>query len=558
MTSTFHGLETMRRAISAQQSALHTTGHNIANANTPGFSRQRVNFATTNAFPTPSLTPPLIPGQIGTGVKVSDVQRIRESFLDLQFRAENNQNGYWSAKHTAYMKVEDIMNEPTENGLANSMDRFWRSLQDLSVHPEDSGARSVVRQQGIALAETFNYTYNSLESVQRDYHQQVEVQKDHINSLARQINDLNKLIAGIEPNGLVPNDLYDSRDKLVDELSLYLNVSVEQVNSGGLARESAAGRYTIKLLDENGRDLGVTLVDGSRLEANELHLSYDENTKLVDGMYFANPRAVEAAKDSSGKVDMDTLKEQKGVAQFTNLDRFMPPGGLKATIEAYGYMTGEMEKGIIPGMKAELDLMVFTFVEEFNKVHASGWSLSEIETGGKFIQDDGTTEGYHFFTFNEGPNGVIGDNNIKGAAGMLRVSENILNELNTIAASGATNGNPLAVAFAGDGSNALALANVKDRNLEFNGTTTNVQSFYQGVIGNMAVATRESERNMNNTESLRDSVENRRQSVSGVSLDEEMANMIQFQHAYNAAARNITVIDEMLDRIINGMGVVGR
>ncbi|WP_096437073.1 flagellar hook-associated protein FlgK [Alteribacter populi] len=542
MQSTFHGLETARRAINAQQTAIQTTGHNIANANTPGYSRQRVNFSQTEAFPSPGFNKPNIPGQIGTGVKAGEVERVREAFLDVQYRAENNKHGYWDNRHSALEKIEDIMNEPTEDGLAQTMDRFWESLQDLNANPEDSGARSVVRQRGVALAETFNYTYNSLESIQKDYKSEIGVETDRMNSLLNQINDINKQVARIEPHGDLTNDLYDKRDMLVDELSQYVNISVEQVGSGGLSKETADGKYTIKLADESGNDTGVTLVNGRDLEANQFRVSYDEDTGLVDNIYVASAKALENSEDVSD------LEGKSGVVSFNSLEDFNSYGKFRASMEAYGYMDGEEEAGLFPEMMQALDQMVHTFISGeggFNETHSNGWSLYEIENG--------EHEGFDFFDFASGDDPITEDN-IKGAAQRLKVSDDILGDLDKIAAASEVDGE----AFSGDGSNALNLANVKDADLDFNGTTTNVQSYYQGVIGDMAVSTNEANRMARNTDQLRESVEDRRQSVSGVSLDEEMSNLIQFQHAYNAAARNLTVMDEMLDRIINGMGVVGR
>ncbi|RNA67568.1 flagellar hook-associated protein FlgK [Alteribacter keqinensis] len=515
--STFHGLETARRAINTQQSAIHTTGHNIANANTQGYSRQRVNFTPTEAFPNPGFNKPSIPGQLGTGVKAGEIERIRESFLDLQYRKENNKHGYWSARHTALEKIEDIMNEPTEDGIAQTMDRFWQSLQDLSVYPEDSGARSVVRQNGIALAETFNYTAQSLEAVQRDYKNQLGVENTRVNSLLDQINNVNQQIASVEPHGYLANDLYDARDNLVDELSEYVNISVEQVSSGGMAKENAAGRYTIKLLNEHGQDMGVTLVNGRSLEAARFELSYDEDSGLIDGI-------------SVGGETFDP-------------EEFNSYGKLKGSIETHGYLADGEEFGLIPEMMQSIDQMVYAFTSAFNDVHESGMSLYEMANGEESIA---------FFDFAGGLN--ISAGNVKGAALGLKVTDDILGDLDKIAAATVTGGE----AFSGDGSNALALANVKDNPLNFGDSTTNVQSFYQGVIGALAVSTNEAERMSRNTDQLRESVDDRRQSISGVSLDEEMTNLIKFQHAYNAAARNMTTIDEMLDRIINGMGVVGR
>src|SRR5690625_6204601 len=111
---TFYGLEMAKRALFSQQSAIYTTGHNISNANTDGYSRQRVNFKTTSPFPHPSRTQPYIAGQRGTGVDVGSVQRIRDQFLDVQFRNENSKLGYWDSRAESLKRMENLLNEPTE------------------------------------------------------------------------------------------------------------------------------------------------------------------------------------------------------------------------------------------------------------------------------------------------------------------------------------------------------------------------------------------------------------------------------------------------------------
>ncbi|MFZ0474625.1 MAG: flagellar hook-associated protein FlgK, partial [Halobacillus sp.] len=219
MVSTFHGLEVAKRGLFTQQSALYTTGHNISNANTEGYTRQRVNFEQTGPYPAASRNRAEIPGQMGTGVQAQSIERVRTQFLDDQYRGENNRSGYYSIMASSMERMEEVMNEPSENGLAKTMDRFWQSLQDLSVNPEDSGARSVVRQRGKAVAETFNYLSNTIHTMQLDVKNEVSVTTKEINSLASQINNVNKQIAELEPHGYVANDLYDERDRLIDQLS---------------------------------------------------------------------------------------------------------------------------------------------------------------------------------------------------------------------------------------------------------------------------------------------------------------------------------------------------
>lgn len=516
MRSTFMGLETARRGMFTQQSALHATGHNIANANTPGYSRQRINFEQTEPYPSASLNRPQIPGQVGTGVKAGSVQRIREGFLDVQYRSENNKLGFWESRAESLRKMEEILNEPSEEGLANTMDVFWQSLQDLAVNPMNAGARAVVRQRGIAVAETFNYLSSSLETVQKDLQNEVSVGEKQINSLLSQINEVNNQIGKVEPNGYLPNDLYDERDRLLDQLSTMVNIKVEYAPSGGNALAMAEGKVMIKLVNDSGKQL-ANLISTSGY--NEVAIKFDGLDSSVKTINFGNSTIDVAEFKSSGK--------------------------LRGIIESYGYEESGKVNGIYPDMLAELDNLAFTFATEFNKVHESGMSPNEISAGTNksisFFQDMKTKD--------------ILDR--KGFAARIELSADIKESFDNIAtADGADPAN----ATVGDATNAVNLANVINQKFDFGlkNELSDFRNYYEGVIGGMAVLSQEAVRFTQNSTTLRLAVENKRQSVHSVSLDEEMSNMIQFQHAYNASARMITLTDELLDKVINGMGVGGR
>lgn len=514
MRSTFHALETARRGMLTQQSALYTTGHNIANANTPGYTRQRVNFQQTEPYPAPAMNRPQIPGQLGTGVEAGSIQRVRENFLDVQYRGESQKLGYWQARSEALVKMEEIMNEPSEEGLAKTLDRFWQSLQDLAVNPSNSGARSVVRQRGVAVAETFNYLANSLKSIQGDLKNEIDLTVKQVNSLANQINNVNKQISEIEPHGYLPNDLYDERDRLIDQLSQIVNIDVSYTKSGGNALAISEGMATIRLVDANGASIG-SLVEAGGFKVNELSLSYKDD-KLVQGFKLGD-------------------EELKSIEDFTS------NGKLKGLIESNGYVdVNGTEKGLYAEMLYDLDVMAYDFAAEFNRVHSTGWNITDINAG--------THNGNDFFAY-EGLNQPTDDNK-SGAASLLKLDDSIKSSLDNIAAA--------STSTLGDGKNALALAEVKNNKLTINGNETTVQSYYESIIGGMAVNSQEADRLMRNSGVLLDAVQQRRDSTSAVSLDEEMTNMIQFQHAYNANARMINVTDELLDKIINGMGLVGR
>jgi len=505
--STFHGLEMAKQALYAQQSALYTTGHNISNANTDGYSRQRVNFNTMQPFPSGSRNRPQMPGQIGTGVEIGAVQRVRNNFLDYQFRAENSKSGYWDTRSDSLGRLEELLNEPSDSGLSKIMDQFWDSLQELAANPDNSGARSVVAHRGSAVAETFNHLSKSITSMREDLKNQIDVTTSDANSLLRQINELNNQIKQVEPHGYVANDLYDDRDRLIDELSEIVNIKVNHDKTSDGAKDIANGIVSIELVDRNGQSMNtppVMLLDGTARDqskaVHELDVTYN----------------------SDGAVQSISVE---GYDQLEPLALMESIGSLKGLIESYGYVDEDGDLiGEYPDMLGELDKLAAAFADEFNRVHRMG---EEGEDAQNFFSYDGT----------------------EGAAASLTVLKEVMDDPSLINAS--------TDASSGSGDNALALADVFSEDLdELDGATVN--DFFGSLIGQLGVRAEKSNRMSQNSDVLRSQVEEQRMSVSGVSLDEEMSNMIKFQHAYSAAARSMTTIDEMIDRIINNMGLVGR
>ncbi|MGM7634576.1 flagellar hook-associated protein FlgK [Bacillus sp. Hm123] len=470
MRSTFSGLETAKRGMFTQQSALYTTGHNISNANTPGYTRQRINFQTTTPYPSVGMNRPQIPGQMGTGVEAGSVQRIRNDFLDLQFRGKNSDLGYWQSRADSLSKLENVLNEPSENGLSKVMGEFWKSLEILSTNPENEGARVVVLESAQAVADTFHHLHSSITEIREDLGYQAETTVKDVNSILTRINDLNQQIKDVETHGYLPNDLYDDRDRLVDELSQHLNIEVEKVESGGANLAIADGLYNINVVNADGTK--IPLIDANTSTINQLTM----------------------AEDADGNITIS--------ANGSTLDS---EGQFKALVEA--------NNNDYPKMLDALDKMAKDFATAFNDVHDDGIDLNGDQGG-------------PFFSVSEGASDI----------------SVVIVDSSKIAAS--SNGD------AGDGENALNLANVQH--------DAGIISFFEGTIGSLGVQARAANRQLKSSIASVMMIEGSRQSISSVSLDEEMTNLIKYQHAYNAAARNITVVDEMLDKVINGMGVVGR
>ncbi|MGG3693184.1 flagellar hook-associated protein FlgK [Heyndrickxia ginsengihumi] len=539
MSSTFSGLEIAKRAMAAQQSALYTVGNNVANANTEGYTRQRVNLTPTDEYPTVARNRPQMAGQIGTGVEAGSVQRVREKFLDVQYRDNNNTLGYWNARSDSLSQMEDVMNDTSDSGLSNTLEDFWESIQDLSTNPEDVSARSVVIERGETVADTFHYLSQSLSTIKSNLGSEISVSVNDINSILKRVGDLNNQISQQEVNGYLPNDLYDQRDNLVDQLSSYLNIKVSTQSSGGQSPAMADGIYNITL--ENGDGQEISLVQGSSYSTLQVQNGVDSDG---DGVLDAPP----ADGEMTGIVVGDTtlsFADANGNVTFAQ-------GKLRGSIESYGYQYtnsagNTVATGIYPDALDQLDQLAYTFGTVFNAVHEKGTDLDG-NTGNDFFTFDGLTD-YH------------------GAANALKVDPNMT--YSKVAAS--ANGD------SGDGTNAINLGNIEDFELSSSSislqgftdqldlstlnlpiSTGTIASNYEGMIGKIGVDAQEANNLQSNSESLLNSVDSNRQSVSAVSLDEELTNMIKYQQAYNAAARSITVCDDMLDKIINSMGTVGR
>ncbi|MCG3089592.1 flagellar hook-associated protein FlgK [Sporosarcina cyprini] len=513
MRSTFMGLETNKRGLYTQQSALYTTGHNISNANTLGYSRQRVNMQATAGFPGVGLNAGTMPGFLGTGVEAGSIQRIRDSFVDQQYRQESNKLGYWESRSKAIGQMEDVLAEPSEYGLQKSLSEFWASLQTLAGSPENGGARAVAVERGVAVADSFKYMHKSLTEIQDNLGKEIGVSTKDINSIMQQIADLNRQISDVEPNGYMPNDLYDARDMLLDELSTYVPIEVSYEKSGGRALAIAEGTVTVSIKTSG---TPITVIKGkeyAEMSINDAVAGNPQSPEKMTGFMFTTNG------DATGG-NFDVVDMQKS-------------GKLKSLVDSYGYSTdnGATVKGLYPDMLAKLNKMAQEFANEFNVQHKAGKDLDGNTGDSFFVSDDGSPI----------------------SAANISVNQAIQDNPNKVAASDTVHTG----AEVGNGKNAKALADVQFKKLAGLGNST-VQSFYSGVVGELGVEGQQSNKMAFNTTTLLGAVANRRDSISSVSLDEEMTNMIQFQQAYNASARMITVIDETLDKIINGMGVVGR
>ena len=487
MRSTFAGLQMGLRALQAQKMGLTVAGHNIANANTEGFSRQKMNLVTSNPYTAPSFNRPASPGQIGTGVEIAEIRRVKDEFIEMQLRLESQTTGQWQALVDGYEQIEMIFNEPSDTGISMALTEFWRSWQQLSLTPADLSARSVVRQQGILLADSISHTYTQLQRYREEINGAIGVKVNHINYLAQQIADLNKQIVAVSVSGDHPNDLLDARDLLVRELSHIANIQA--------------------VTDEK----------------NQMHISIS-GSSLVQGSHVSKL----ALEEGSNGYEV--------VWAGTSVKAVFSGGELKGLFQL-------RDDIIRDGYMHELDRLAKGMVETVNGQHKAGYGFDA--TADDSDEDAQFPTGNYFFV-NEPPAGG------SWAQNMMLTAE-ILGEdgLKYIAASTDNEKAP------GNGENAIAIAELLQKGV-VNELKGSIPDFLSALISGLGVDSQEAQRMSANQEILQFHLERRQQSVSGVSLDEEISDLIRFQHAYSAAARFITTLDESLTTVIERMGIVGR
>lgn len=518
MRSTFHGLETSKRSLFTQQAALNTTGHNIANVNTAGYTRQVVNMVAARPIEAVGMNRSTAPGQLGTGVEFSSITRIRERFLDDQFRNENKALGNWKIQMDTLEKLEAIVNEPSETGLRAVIDNFWTSWSDLSKDPENITGRKIVRENSIALANAFNLSAKQLTDLQNDLTENIEVKTNQINSIMQTIATLNREIMRIEGFGNNANDLRDQRDLLTDELSGIINITVQETPQG----------YTINMGNTNllTGDQPVQVTVDALLGA---YTSGELNSGEIFGMIVSRDVYV---SDYISQLDQMANAIANGEVTIT-----LPKGVVLPE--------GTVLNGITyTGANRTLATDITVTVNGLNGLHKLGYEF-------------GTpiTSGVDFFTAKPGYTGIT--------AASFQLNPAIDEDPSKIATSLRTEGTGAdETVIKGNNDLAILIAGLRDTSFTFSGagsviSSGTVDDYFRSVVGQLGVQTKEAQRQAENQHVILAQVENRRHSVSSVSLDEEMANMIKFQHAYNAAARAMTTVDEMLDRIINGMGRVG-
>jgi len=453
-------LDIGRNALLTHQRAIHTTGHNIANVNTPGYTRQRVNLAATAPMDSS-------PGQMGNGVTASEVQRIYDRYVNDQINAGQHDLGRWQTQRNTLERVELTFDETVGFSLNQAMTEYWNSWQALSNNPEGHTERVSLISKGDALATAFNQMSKDMRQQQRDIDAGIQVAVGEINALSTEIAQLNQKISAVEIGGQNANDLRDSRDLVVKQLSEMIDVHTYEDGQGRVA---------------------VSLADGH---------------PLVEGPHVWN-----LATQPNAAGHLDIVWTDSG-GSTVDISANIRGGKLKGWLEV-------RDVGI-PDYLTRLDDLANGIVTEVNNLHTGGFDLNAVA-------------GEAFFTGT--------------TAADIGININIRSDPNRIAAASTAAGVP------GDNSNAINIAGLQHAAVMGGGTAT-YDDFYRSLVTDVGNQVQSAIGYADHQAVMVTSLENYRESISGVSLDEEMLNLIKFQHAYDAAAKLVSTVDEMINTVMN-------
>ncbi len=624
MQSTFSGIELGKRGLVAHSQGLQTTGHNLSNASTDGYSRQRVEMKATDPLYLPGLNREETPGQIGQGTDVASVGRIRDEILEGRIVAQAEAEGYWAARDRYLTMLEKTYNEPSDVSVRAKMDRFWSGWQELSLHPSEMAARSEVLERGRALIDGIHERYYGLKRIRDMAEEEIQVTVGEINALTSDIAALNEKILKVRAMGDMPNDLLDRRDLLVGRLSGIIDITVDRRDPDEFVIHTAGfhlvqGRHHRSLEvrgnpDDDGyvqvlwdRGGEVFQARGGKLAAlleirdgdlrkeiqnldsmtvnfidlvNEIHRSaYGLNEKTGNDFFVEYPAIgnLMGNYDRNGDGDYDSsyifrirgahsLQAQEQIGLAGEMVFSGPRGEVR--IPYHPVDTVEDLVGRINNSEAEVSARLDREGRLVLKAGPSAdpafpdFVIRRVEDSGQFLT------GYAGILRNSGPEGAYGwgaPDAVQALRGggvdfavaplshpsaWIEVNRELAREPASIAAAFGEAGRP---GRPGDGSAALAVASLRNHPVMI-GKTTTFDGYFAEVVAEVGLKGERAEIALATQERIMKDLRDMRESISGVNIDEELSNMIKYQHGYAAVARFISEVTRMIDTIINRVG----
>lgn len=617
MRSTFAGLNTMVRGINANQLSENTVGHNISNANTEGYSRQSVNLAAVDARKEASIYGNVLVGQ---GVDSTSLTRARDIYADRQYWSENSTSAYYTSRAKEYDKIEAIFNDTTLENIQDSIQDFYKAWSSLSANASDSSTRITVVEKGKVFADRIHTAAQKMQEQIDANYKDMELNITRINDYTDQIVQLNRSIMSTEATGGMANDLRDQRDLLVDKLSSFVNLNIYEDSNGmysvvsnGVSLVNGINKLTLELSDPIANDTygindytvllkesgiayqptnGTLKAQMDQIEEDKAYIDYLAKMSAFMLTTFNHQHQQGIGIDSAactatyGTEDFDDTSPTYG--EITD-------SGNKVVTAAGTDLTGT--SGVNFYGAADV---IYTWDEATQTVtatkYSAGWHMV-VSTYEK--EEAGLINYYSKATVKENTGSTQTAETLKAI--------NIIKALELNAQLTAENGQNLVAARtwgttttsvdptthvatdlgthvaeangSGDGTNAVDLSTLFNMNQEntqidfiakqFTGNqqtgtdrrsmgTISLEAYYNQRMTALGSDAETMDSKVKAQNEVLVQVEEWRESVSGVNWNEELTNMIMFQQGYSACSRCLTTMDEMLDRLINSTGTVGR
>lgn len=622
MSGSFAGIEIGKRSLMAHSTQIQTAGHNISNADTEGYSRQRVKVSTMDPLYRPDLERAELAGQIGQGTKIESIERVRDELLDSRIIAQTNEESYWDTRNNYYSMIEQIYNEPDEISVRSNMDKFWQSWQELSIDPSNNAARDAVVVRGQSLTNSIKQQNNNLIAISNQVNGDINATVKQVNDLSRQIADVNGEIVRSKAMGDNPNDLMDRRDLLVEKLGKLINVTVARTDpdeflvhtDGQMIVQGSEYRQIDEVTDLDnkgytrlvwhdtevdayfrGGSLGalVELRDKdlrSELQSldtmalnfadfvNDIHRNAIGKNNVTGLDFFTEHPFVE---NTNGNYDRngDGVEDASYIFRMTGTNSLRPHEqiGLQGTM-TFNSSSGTVSVDYYPADTVE-DLVnrindsngeVKAYLDRNSKLvlkATTSESMSNPDFVIRHVEDSGMfLTGYTGILRESGADGAYDFNRanavnaladaqfavtpVMNPSGYLVVNPQIERDSSSVAAAFA---NSQGLSDVDDGRAAVEIAAIRNTKMMV-GTDRTFDDYFADTVTRIGLKGEQAENQFASKNAIMNDLRDLRDSISGVNINEELADIIKFQYGYEAAAKFISVQDELLNTLINRVG----
>lgn len=564
-------LSIARTALLAQQMAIEVASHNVANVNTPGYTRQQLLLQANN--PTPVSV-----GQIGTGVQGMEIMQFYDQFMTLKVNQKASALSAYDSKQSSMQVIETMFNETTQEGLSSILGQFWAAWHDIGNNPTGKAERSTLIQSAELLVDQFQGIYTDLARLESDMDIRLDTAISDVNSLTERIADLNVQITSVADAGRSANDLRDNREVLLRELSDMMDINYFESTDGSVLVMTTSGHVLVSgddswdlelsggyvyWIGQSGAELRLTSADvqqgklGGWMDIKENTipdyqdkiddlaeaLIWEVNSQHSQGIGLApltSATAAYAASDATEEVGT----VDSGLAFYDEISN--------GSFQLYLY---EADGTLISQTAISIVAATDTLEDVAADIHAVSGLSSSVNADGKLtitlnVGEEAAAAGFGFSDDTSNILAALGINTFFNgySSGTIGVNSAVSGEPDNIAAG--TIDSATGDYSAGNNENALDIADLKVEDVSIGSETMTIESYYNALVGEIGIAARGYARDYEFTKDMVNQLSQARDAVSGVSLDEEIANLVKYQHAYSAAAKLIQTADEMLQALL--------